>query len=122
MLQTLENLPRQSFFGYICIMKSARILLAFTMLLAIVFRSLPDSVFDHFHQHEHTTADSKHGNAVSNYKHNCHIEDWNFESFEVTESHYTSYQPIEVSALLVNEAKGGTISIINLTGRAPPLA
>lgn len=112
----------KDFFDYICLMKSARILLACMMLLAIVFRSLPDSVFDHFHRHEHAKADSKQGDAVSNYKHNCHIEDWNFESFEVTETHYHPFQPAEASALVINVIEAASVSIINGTGRAPPVA
>jgi hypothetical protein len=103
-------------------MKGFRILLVFTMLLAIVFKSLPDSIFDHFHQHEHAKADLNKGNSVGNYKHNCHIEDWNFESFEVAQNHYQTYQPAKVSAVLMNDKEVYTASIIHSTGRAPPAA
>ncbi len=106
-------------------MKFARISLATFMLMAIVLRSLPDTVFDYFHEHHHYQPEeqkTRSGASISEFQHNCHIQDWNFESFEVSETHY---QPLQVS----NQedfclAQPGFSFIISVTqnGRAPPIA
>lgn len=63
--------------------------------MAIILKSLPDSVFNYFHNHTHVSVADP-GNAFSHsivdYKYNCHIEDWNFESFDVTENNHVSFQ------------------------------
>ena len=98
--------------------------MAFIMLTAIVFRSLPDSVFDYFHSHTHVNrldSASSEGAHYENYSHNCHIAEWNYIAAEVTHSiQLTSTltgtnqnPPVHLSEYLVS-------SIIS-SGRAPPV-
>ena len=95
------------------------------MLMAIILRSLPDSVFDYFHSHTHvsyTDFSTDPGTKVEDYKHNCHIEDWNFESFEVTEQQYISPQyTTQQKFSQVHHELVVSVSIPQ-NGRAPPVA
>jgi hypothetical protein len=99
----------------------ARILLASIMLLAIVFKSLPDSVFDYFHNHEHALNEPNDHPSIGNYKHNCHIEDWNFETFEVTEHQYQSNQLSATSSYIVAPFELCQNTPLSGIGRAPPV-
>jgi hypothetical protein len=106
-------------------MKLVSISMAFMMLMAIILRSLPDSVFNYFHNHTHISYWKQHigtADVVEDYQHNCHIEDWNFESFELV---VELYRPIQHNMAYSYVAchSSFTISIsIPQQGRAPPVA
>jgi hypothetical protein len=106
-------------------MKLARIGLAVVMLLAVIFRSLPDSVFNYFHQHTHTTAfqgeDNSH-TTVEDYKHNCHIEDWNFEAFEIVAFNYVPTRECGQHVVLLTEPAVCLNRFVSQIGRGPPAA
>lgn len=99
--------------------------MALIMLLAIIFRSLPDSVFNFFHTHSHVnTLELKEeaGYSIEDYQHNCQIEDWNYESFEVTENNFQPALSTSANQLcLDNQALFIYISVSPI-GRAPPVA
>lgn len=106
-------------------MKFARISLAVLMLMAIILRSLPDSIFNYLHEHTHISSNDTNSNSnesISDYKHNCHIEDWNFESFEVVETNFQTFQ-YSSKQILFNTHHELVLSIsISQNCRAPPVA
>lgn len=103
-------------------MRLARILLACTMLVATIFKTLPDSVFDYFHHHEHAYNCIGDEPSVGNYKHLCHVEDWNFEALEATDYPIHYVQNISLTQLVSLPFELATVDTHNGIGRAPPVA
>lgn len=105
-------------------MKLARISMAVIMLLAIVLRSLPDSVFNYFHSHTHVSY-SDHtqdmGVSIEDHQHNCHIEDWNFESFEVIDQVFLPIQHSIQQRFSNTQYELVTSFTIPQIGRGPPI-
>jgi hypothetical protein len=92
------------------------------MLVAIVFRSLPNSVFDHFHTHQHAGNITNDKTSVGDHKHNCHIEDWNFESFDVVHQVHLPFQHAIKQTLTGLFREPMASIVISQTGRGPPLS
>jgi hypothetical protein len=106
-------------------MKFARISMAVVMLMALVLRSLPDSVFDYFHSHTHVSCSdckSSSTQTIEDYQHNCHIEDWNFESFEVSETQITTIQQAQIQPNLTLYHAVLLAKPVSKAGRGPPAA
>lgn len=97
--------------------------MAVLMLLAIVLKSLPDSVFNYFHSHTHVSY-SEHskdeGTVIKDYQHNCQIEDWNYESFEVNNHCFQTVQNIQVQPLYSSQTELAVSSLVSQIGRGPP--
>jgi hypothetical protein len=106
------------------LMKMARIGMAVIMLLALIFRSLPDSVFNYFHQHTHTTAytgkPASH-TSVEDYTHNCHIEEWNFESFEMVAFNCIPARECRQHVIAIDEPEVCLTRFVSQIGRGPPM-
>ncbi len=97
--------------------------MAVLMLLAIVLRSLPDSVFNHFHNHRHISyADHSddEGAVMKDYQHNCHIEDWNFESFEVISNCFQPLHNIQIRSVYSSQVELAISALVSQIGRGPP--
>jgi hypothetical protein len=104
-------------------MKFTGISMAVVMLLAIVLRSLPDSVFNYFHHHTHvsyTDLSADEGSTVKNFQHNCHIGDWNFESFEVNENCFETVQNIHIQPVFSSQTDLSVSLLVSQIGRGPP--
>lgn len=105
-------------------MKFARISLAIVMLMAIILRSLPDSIFNYCHEHTHVSSNdvaNTSNESINDYKHNCHIENWNFESFEVIEANFQPYQYSSKQVLSTTHHELVLSISISQNGRAPPV-
>ncbi len=105
-------------------MKLARISMAVVMLLAIVLRSLPDSVFNYFHSHTHvsyTDLTQDTDVSIEDHQHNCHIEDWNFESFEVLDQVFLPIQQTIQQRFSITQYELVASFAISQIGRGPPV-
>lgn len=97
--------------------------MAVIMLLAIVFRSLPDSVFNYFHNHthigyaEHSTQDRT---VVKDYQHNCHIQDWNYETFDLVDNCLKTIPKRGIQPNYLAQVEASAPSFISQIGRGPP--
>lgn len=106
-------------------MKFARISMACLMLLAIILKSLPDSVFDFFHQHNHVSSSNAQESApysITEYEHNCQIEEWNFETFEVTENNFQPTIENSTRPLTVSQSELAHSILFSPIGRGPPIS
>lgn len=106
-------------------MNFARISIAVVMLMALVLRSLPDSVFDYFHSHTHVSCSdctSSSTTTIEDYKHNCHIEDWNFESFEMSETQIATIHQTQIQPFLAFQHAFIVAKPLCKAGRGPPTA
>jgi len=92
------------------------------MLTAIVFKTLPDSVFDSFHHHEHAFNCTGNEPSVGNYKHLCHIEDWNFEALEAHDRSIQYVQNTSVTQVVTLPFALIAPTTSKGVGRAPPIA
>ena len=99
--------------------------MAYIMLMAIALRSLPDSVFNYFHNHTHISSwqhNQAPGDILEDYQHNCQIEDWNFETFEVVDAHYRPIQHVMAQSYFAISSSFTFFISIPQKGRAPPVA
>jgi len=106
-------------------MKTLRFALASLFIMASVFRSLPDTVFDLFHEHQHAFnlhTDDSGKEAWQNQVHFCHIADWNYEAFENAVPLYTMGTPIISLPSFVSTELTVIGKSVPSIGRAPPVA
>lgn len=105
-------------------MKWGRIYLALLMFTAIIFRSLPDTVFDFFHEHTHThqliTSDGEYP-TLHEEAHACHLADWNFESLDVTQTFFIFYSQSNLLDFIPSVKSLTSLQLIQRIGRAPPV-
>jgi hypothetical protein len=106
-------------------MKSLRIITAFALLFAILLGSMPDSVLDVFHKHQHThdcgpvTGDQK---TLEKEHIHCKNPDLFFRHF--LPSHFT-FTIVASSYPMVYHAIAEKVTVVSyhlLPGRAPPVA
>lgn len=105
-------------------MKWGRIYLALLMFTAIIFRSLPDTIFDYFHEHVHThqlIINNQESPTIHEEAHDCHMVDWNFESNEILPTIFIFYTPTSLSEFLPSVKQLGIFQRIQRIGRAPPV-
>lgn len=95
------------------------------MLVAITLKSLPDSVYDYFHSHTHSSRfhhSSNEGDKLGDYTYTCHIQAWYYETYVAEENHFEISRPQQVPVYGEFRSHASEVKSIVSNGRSPPKA
>lgn len=102
-------------------MKALRVVIASVILSSVILNSLPDTMLDHFHHHEHSSTTPSGQDAFTDFSFDCHIPDVFFAEYDVSLSSFTAdllRTKLNVSEQLLTSS---SVRIICAKGRAPPV-